>query len=807
MNMMKRRMSVLMLAVLLVVSAFFPRNIFATQEVQADYEVVENTDDLADDEKDSSMVGVEEEFGVTNAQQETERVESHGIDALSMDGGEQIASLPPAGTTPENPIVVEAGKTISFVEEQQGGIFSRYEWKYPTQVMLEDENTFRALQAGNLIEIQYYRTSVISGSQTLLKTYYVKIVELKPSTLLRPDNPAADGVLEPGEISAFKDAQWVSTKEGEYIAEISFDLKGIEIEEGSDVIIVLDNSGSMIVDNRYRYARDAVKVFANGLFANGNEDNNRVAFVEFESNVCDAFNFVNNESDFNMFFEEAITSGQTSSGKAPGYPFGGTNYTQALQRVESLMSTISEDSRPKHVIFISDGAPGATNGDGKDDVNWNGLLQANALRDSEVYIHTIGIDMRNQEPDALRQICSGHSYYDVRDVSTELAPVLEDISNDIRYAATNAIVSDVVSDSFELVDSTLYPLPEEAIVSGQSIEIPVGTITSTTETISFYVRYVGSGGDVYAETNDEALLEYVDINGEESEKFSDKDRGEPVLEGDERYTGLDSPLLPIPPNGMINMVYYYEHEDGFVSKADPSIGCVDKAFAKTQRSVYEENGLSIFMIHDEGVLKHVEGIAPEGYEIVSTTIQGQLYQTSYDVVLSEENMSPTVEFVLRKIEQPPIVDTVKGSIQIVYYYEGEEGFVLEADTSQSTNDVALAKKDVYVYTEDGMSEFVVDENGLLKFIQGYAPDGYEVIETTMFDVLYQTQYDVKLTLDNPIQTVSFVLRKVENDVVVQEEKPITPATRDTSNTVIYWLLLMVATLGLNVWHRNKGSRT
>ena len=94
-----------------------------------------------------------------------------------------------------------------------------------------------------------------------------------------PEQEPGEGELEPGTVAAKKTAKWVDYHER--IAEITLSVEGMPIISGSDVILVMDVSGSMSDDNRIGIAQEASNKFITEMLKDKNKYNNRVAFIPF----------------------------------------------------------------------------------------------------------------------------------------------------------------------------------------------------------------------------------------------------------------------------------------------------------------------------------------------------------------------------------------------------------------------------------------------------------------------------------------------------------------------------------------------
>lgn len=352
--------------------------------------------------------------------------------------------------------------------------------------------------AGNLVTASY----VVNGNMTVYAHYTEgALVVMDPAVPALPDNPGTGSGYTPGEVYAHKNAEWASYDDR--IAKITFDLQGVPIRRGSDVIIVVDHSGSMFFSlnagpypNRWIPAKAAVNDLTNKLLENNNEDNNRVSLVAFDDDSLKSVNFQTSIIPIANKLNE-ITNGS------------GTCYEVALNQASYYASarTPAEQSRPLYVVFISDGEPNAGH---------EGVAEATNLKAHGATIYSIGIQIGTQNigaQNALKVISSNNSYVNVMELS-DLAPILLNVGAQIKIAATLAVLHDSVSDKFDIISNPTYPLPAGASVVGQNITIPVGNILEMKQEYVFYVKIKDAYKDtanIYP-TNTSARLDYLDVN-------------------------------------------------------------------------------------------------------------------------------------------------------------------------------------------------------------------------------------------------------------------------------------------------------
>ena len=143
---------------------------------------------------------------------------------------------------------------------------------------------------------------------------------------------------EEGSWKYTKSAKWISKGK----ARINIKLETIEKPraEYTDVILVLDTSGSMVKDKIDQLQKD-VNELINDTIPKGN----KIALITFN----DTATIVNDFTDDTVVLQESINNLTTA---------GETNYYQALLKVDDILNTYNkEDNRDCVVLFLTDGLP------------------------------------------------------------------------------------------------------------------------------------------------------------------------------------------------------------------------------------------------------------------------------------------------------------------------------------------------------------------------------------------------------------------------------------------------------------------
>ena len=143
---------------------------------------------------------------------------------------------------------------------------------------------------------------------------------------------------EEGSWKYTKTAKWIS--KGKARINIKLETKEMLKSDYTDVILVLDTSGSMLGDKLIQVQTDI-----NNLINDTIPKGNKIALITFN----DTATIINDFTDDALVLQESINN-LTASGE--------TNYYQALVKADEILSTYTkEDNRNCVVLFLTDGLP------------------------------------------------------------------------------------------------------------------------------------------------------------------------------------------------------------------------------------------------------------------------------------------------------------------------------------------------------------------------------------------------------------------------------------------------------------------
>ncbi|MDI3480648.1 MAG: hypothetical protein PWQ97_303 [Tepidanaerobacteraceae bacterium] len=321
-----------------------------------------------------------------------------------------------------------------------------------------------------------------------------------------------------------------SAAEGCRTYQVSLSITGTPPQKPLDVILVIDRSGSMAYGNpsSIYYAKQAAINFAQQVLQN---PNNRVAVVSFAYEGVWSWRYWqlvgNLNTDTSIDRDFSYDFNQVKNAINGLIADGGTNTEAGFIRARKLMESSGRANATKAIILLTDGLPtvsiGRPYGPSEPTAHNAHTIAAYEAGQScwnVAKVFTVGLlgQVPNQCLTMARetlQWAQNAGYYETFSAA-DLSGIYSEISEQLGTSATDAVVTDVITDVFDLVPASIAANPSTQVSYDESthtITWAPGIIgTSATLTYKIKAKKTFQGGD-NVPTNVSATLSYTDVNG------------------------------------------------------------------------------------------------------------------------------------------------------------------------------------------------------------------------------------------------------------------------------------------------------
>lgn len=318
--------------------------------------------------------------------------------------------------------------------------------------------------------------------------------------------------------------------------EVTLDITGEPQPAPVDVVLVIDRSGSMgftattnPTRTRLYYAKQAAINFAGRLLGPNGIPGSRVSVVSFSGPTSTTGNGNQNQASLDL---DLSTNLATVTNIINGISaLGGTNTEAGFKQGQAVIQGTTSNQNPnsnKVVVMLTDGLPTASNGNKYEestDIDHIHIQKAIAagknIYDNNIAdVFTIGLttgmnDIEKSLANNILTQAQNKGYYPAPS-ATDLDAIFNAISQELGYAATNAVVVDEVGDKFDLLESSL---PAGVTYDSQTRKITwkPGTIKNMAQ-LKYKVVAKSDFEGGLADTNKFAKLTYKDIFGNPATK-------------------------------------------------------------------------------------------------------------------------------------------------------------------------------------------------------------------------------------------------------------------------------------------------
>ncbi|NLJ41273.1 MAG: VWA domain-containing protein [Clostridiales bacterium] len=379
---------------------------------------------------------------------------------------------------------------------------------------------------------------------------------------------------DPGSLSLIKTAEQLPGTTDQW--KIKLELTGKDLPKTSDIVLVVDRSGSM-AGNRMTSAKSAAKSFVNTLLK-ADDPSTRIALVSYSSDysTAKAITVHGGDDPFKDYGGKNYLNEQINGLVA----LGGTHTQAALRQARLLLDNSSAENR--YIVLLSDGEPtysygmsnvssklnptyfvkqGTTNTwHSRDDLasnvfnynstvgtgnsmtqqagttgsgrnvqtyyyhNGNSAVAESRFAKNESYIiYSIGLDMTTDGQDIMERVANPGNSYPAN--TTNLEKIFKEIASDISFAATNAVVTDPIGEKFTLADNSVVINRTTYSVSSdkRTITWNIGNISEGNPATMEYIVEIKSeavSGQVYP-TNGHTYVDYKNAYDDNARKSFD----------------------------------------------------------------------------------------------------------------------------------------------------------------------------------------------------------------------------------------------------------------------------------------------
>jgi uncharacterized protein YegL len=215
--------------------------------------------------------------------------------------------------------------------------------------------------------------------------------------------------------------------------EVTLNIQGtppLNIVKPNDVVLIIDKSGSMTIDNRIHAAKDAAKGF--------------VDLMDLTQHQVGIIDFSDSAKKFNLNTDAASTKSYINTIQAGG----GTNTGGAISEAITMLSTHRTEAQPV-IVLLTDGEANSYD---------YAKQQAQAAKDAGIVFYTIALLGANDDPaksgpnSLLKEMATTSHHHHFVLGSAGLSEIYANIVKEIGMASAYDVeVKETVSSNFEIV--------------------------------------------------------------------------------------------------------------------------------------------------------------------------------------------------------------------------------------------------------------------------------------------------------------------------------------------------------------------
>ncbi|HHU12131.1 MAG TPA: VWA domain-containing protein, partial [Clostridiaceae bacterium] len=348
------------------------------------------------------------------------------------------------------------------------------------------------------------------------------------------DASTPDASLAAGQFKLSKSAALVPGKVNEW--DVTLRVTGRQSETYSDIVLVIDRSGSM-AGNKLTQAKAAANLFIDTVLS---MPNTRIAVVSYSDSIT-------RHGSAPYFSSNAATlKGYVNSLSANGF----THTQGGLRAAREILGNHALSGARKTIVLLSDGLPNRSyEGSGSAAVT-AAIGEANAARSNGYSVYAIGLMLDASGQSTMMSIGDTGKYY-YTDNPANLTPIFLAIAGSISSAVTAATVTDPMASGFIIADTGTITKTGASSTANYdsgtltwtfpSLTQPTGTVNVLYEEVKY--RIVITEDTPFASgsmpANGATPMNFTDASGASSTNYF------PIPEVDPVFVTLDKILLDV----------------------------------------------------------------------------------------------------------------------------------------------------------------------------------------------------------------------------------------------------------------------
>ena len=363
--------------------------------------------------------------------------------------------------------------------------------------------------------------------------------------------------------------------------EVTVSLNGLDRITTSDVVLVIDKSGSM-QGTKLANTKIAANAFVDDLLKDDN--NTRIAIVTFNDTAYTNITFTNDKTKLKSEISNISALGGTNiqAGIKRGNELllpsqannkyivllgdGEPTYSYRVTDISGVTISSHSGNNPNFVLadgytatfnynnMVGDGSSYTLSGTNRSNIaiscpthgshdysvsnnKFGTVAEANAAKNNQIEIYTVALNAGTQGEEVLRECADSGNYYQMNNNSaTGLTQAFVEIAGKIAFAATNVLIDDPMGEMFTLDPSTIvfkkggvpytpesgdFQLASADGRDGQKIiwKIPSVENASSPITLTYTIKIEqGVSPRENFKTNGPTIVSYIDVDGVEREK-------------------------------------------------------------------------------------------------------------------------------------------------------------------------------------------------------------------------------------------------------------------------------------------------